>query len=113
MNRTLLSSLVAAAASLAIGAAAIASLPTPAQADVNPAEAHRDVLSFAVQFRPFPENFVDLGEPGPAHSPCHSTARHADVDEESPPGSPHANPTQAIPDRSGPSIIPRGEREQL
>jgi hypothetical protein len=65
MNRTLLSSLVAAVASLAIGATAIASLPTAAQADVDSAKAHSDVLTFAVQFRPFPENFVDVGEPGP------------------------------------------------
>ncbi|MFI5898244.1 hypothetical protein ACIA5D_50015 [Actinoplanes sp. NPDC051513] len=65
MNRILLSSLVAAAASLAIGAAAIASPPTAAKAGVDSATAHRDVLTFAVHFRPFPENFVDLGEPGP------------------------------------------------
>jgi hypothetical protein len=64
MNRTLLSSLLTAATSLAIGAA-IASLPTAAQADVDPAKSHNDVLTLAVDFRPFPENFVDLGEPGP------------------------------------------------
>jgi hypothetical protein len=65
MNRTPLSGLVAAAASLAVGAAVIAGVPTAAHAKIDPTTAHGDMLTFAVQFRPFPENFVDLGDPGP------------------------------------------------
>jgi len=65
MNRSLLSSLVAVAASLAVGAAVITSLPTTAQADANSARTHGEVLNFNVVFRPFPENYIDLGEPGP------------------------------------------------
>jgi hypothetical protein len=57
MNRTLSSALLVATTAVVVTAAGPA---TPAVSGTQP-----DRLTFMVEFRPFEQNFVDLGSPGP------------------------------------------------
>jgi hypothetical protein len=57
MNRTLSSALLVATTAVVVTAAGPA---TPAVSGTHP-----DRLTFMVEFRPFEQNFVDLGSPGP------------------------------------------------